>query len=116
MDFYTIYKGLCEEKGKSATGVAVSLGISRSVVNNWKNGGIPNSSTLNKLAKYFNISTDYLLGNSDIRNPISKENDMEETAKVALFGGDGDVTDEMWQEVKDYVDFVKQRKNKKDDT
>lgn len=34
----------------------------------------------------------------------------ENEIKVALFGGDGIVTDEMWQEVKNFVAFVKQKK------
>ena len=36
-----------------------------------------------------------------------------EDVKVALFGGDGEVTDEMWDEVTSFVEFVKQ-KHKKD--
>lgn len=35
----------------------------------------PDNETLTKLAKYFNVSTDYLLGNSDIKNPC-KEDDL----------------------------------------
>ena len=36
----------------------------------------------------------------------------EDDIKVALFGGSGEVTDEMWQEVKNFAEFVK-NKNKK---
>ena len=32
--------------------------------------------------------------------------------KIALFGGDGDVTDEMWEEVKRFVEFVKSKKDR----
>ncbi len=36
----------------------------------------------------------------------------ENEIKVALFGGDGVVTEEMWQEVKNFVEFVKHKKDK----
>ena len=35
----------------------------------------------------------------------------DETLKVALFGGDGEVTDEMWNEVKRYARYIKERGN-----
>ena len=36
----------------------------------------------------------------------------EDEIKIALFGGDGDVTDEMWEEVKRFVEFVKSKKDR----
>ena len=36
----------------------------------------------------------------------------EDIAKVALFGGDKEVTDEMWDEVKNYVEYIKQKHSK----
>ncbi len=36
----------------------------------------------------------------------------EEDIKLALFGGDDTVTDEMWEEVKSFVEFVKQKRGK----
>ena len=35
----------------------------------------------------------------------------EQSLKVALFGGDSTVTDEMWNEVKRYAQYVKEREN-----
>lgn len=39
-------------------------------------------------------------------NPASSA---EDEVKVALFGGDGEVTDEMWEEVKKFADYVKNK-------
>ena len=36
----------------------------------------------------------------------------EHEIKVALFGGEQEVTDEMWEEVKRFVEFIKQKKDK----
>ncbi len=46
------------------------------------------------------------------RTTVSSENGISENEiKVALFGGDGEVTEEMWQEVKRFVEFVKHKKD-----
>ena len=36
----------------------------------------------------------------------------ENEIKVALFGGDSEVSEEMWQEVKNFIAFVKQKKDR----
>ena len=43
--------------------LAAALGVSKQCVSNWENDYIqPSVDMLIKLAKYFNVSTDYLLG------------------------------------------------------
>lgn len=43
---------------------------------------------------------------------LSREGGISESEiKVALFGGDNEVSDEMWQEVKNFIAFVKQKKD-----
>lgn len=115
MTFYDRYQQLCVEAGSSATGVAVSVGISRASVSDWKNkGAVPSASSLKKIADYFGVSTDYLLGKTDIKNPPDQQSP-EEIAKVALFGGDGEVTDDMWNEVKGFVEFIKDKRKREND-
>lgn len=108
MYFFTNYQSLCKEHGKSATGVALELGFSRASVSKWKNGSVPNADILSAIADYFDVSVDYLLGNTEIRNPVNNQSP-DDIAKVALFGGDREVTEEMWNEVKDYVEYIKQK-------
>lgn len=111
MCFFTKYEQLCKEKNLSPTGVAIKLGISRASVTKWRNGAIPTSETLSLLASFFGVSVDYLLNNTDVKNPPNQQ-DPEDIAKVALFGGNGEVTPEMWQEVKDFVEYVKAKHKK----
>ena len=59
---------------------------------------------LSKIAEYFSVTVDYLLG-----APVTPAD--EQSLKVALFGGDTFVTDDMWNEVKRYAEFIKERKN-----
>ena len=61
--FYERFEWLCEEKGVTPTQAARDAGIRQSVVSMWKKrGSTPSGKTLNKLAEYFEVSTDYLLG------------------------------------------------------
>ena len=63
MTFWKRYCELCSQKGTSPNAVASQLGFSNATCTKWKNGSIPSSKSLAKIAEYFNVSTDYLLGN-----------------------------------------------------
>lgn len=61
--FYDIFSKLCQERGIKPSKAADECGINKSNVSNWKNNGyIPRGDALKKLATYFNVSVDYLLG------------------------------------------------------
>lgn len=108
--FFDRFQALCEEKGISVYRACTDIGLNRSAVAKWKAGGKPNGTTAGKLADYFCVSADYLLGLSDQREPIPPT---QEQIKFALFGGDGEITDEMYEEVKQFAAFVKQREARK---
>lgn len=79
--FYDIYVQLCNKKGISPSRLAEELGISKSSVTKWKQSSemIPRSDALQKIAKYFDVSTDYLLG-------IKKEpSDLKDTEDSPAF-------------------------------
>jgi transcriptional regulator with XRE-family HTH domain len=72
--FGTRVKYLREKSGLSMEQLAAKLGVSKSRVNMWENNGtIPRGDVLIQLAKYFEVSTDYLLGNDD-DSAISESN------------------------------------------
>lgn len=67
--FYSKIIELCSEEGISPTAfIETILKMSRSNITKWKDGKVPKSDTVNKIAAYFGVSTDYLLGNSDTKN------------------------------------------------
>ena len=43
------------------------LSLAHGNVTNWNKGAVPKGETLNKIADYFNVSTDYLLGKTEKR-------------------------------------------------
>lgn len=108
MTFYERYAFLCHEYGKSPTGVGSELSIDRATINYWKNNHVPKTQALIKISNYFNVSVDYLLGKTEIRTPFNNQSP-DDISKVALFGGSEEVTEEMWNEVKNYVEFIKQK-------
>ncbi len=63
--FWSNFVKLCNEHGTSPNAIAKELGISSGSVTGWKNGAFPRDGTLIKIAVYFNVSTDYLLGKTD---------------------------------------------------
>ena len=61
--FYDVYSELCKQRGVSPTGAALEMGIARSTVSAWRNGGrTPSGAVLQKVADYFGVTTDHLLG------------------------------------------------------
>ena len=114
---YDRIKGLCEKRGLSVSKLALELGISKSTfswIKNYPERKI-NTTTAKKISDYFGVSVDYLLNGEESLNVIPVS---EDDIKVALFNGDTNVTDEMWQEVKDFAEMValkyKYKKEKND--
>lgn len=59
-------KELREQKGLSQDAFSKDIGVSQSTVGNWESGTRqPKMAVLEKIARYFDVSTDYLLGRSD---------------------------------------------------
>lgn len=58
---------LCKEKGISISKMIKDLSLAHGNVTNWNKGAVPKGETLNKIADYFNVSTDYLLGKTEKR-------------------------------------------------
>lgn len=105
-------KQLRKRDGLSQTEFAKKFNISTGTIGNWETGARePDASTMMKIAKFFNVTVDYLLGETD--NP-GKPMRTTDDVKVALFGGDGEVTDEMWDEVVRFAEFVKSKHSKGD--
>ena len=48
---YDAFKQRCKEKGYSASSLVTELGISKSNITNWKNGGNPSYDILIKMAQ-----------------------------------------------------------------
>ena len=61
---YELLLSLCKENGISITNLCLEITGSRGNLNTWKKGNI-NPTVLSKIADYFGVSTDYLLGREE---------------------------------------------------
>lgn len=64
--FYTRFIELCQRRGLTPGGAAARIGFNRASVNVWrKSGNPPKKELLVKIAEFFGVTTDYLLGLED---------------------------------------------------
>lgn len=104
---------LAKKQGLSVFDLAEKLNLSRNSIYSWKKSS-PKAETLEKVAEYFDVTTDYLLGRTD--NPNS--NNLEEDEITTFFRvNTEDLTesekDQLREELKEYLEFMKSRlKNK----
>ena len=111
--FWETFVRLCNEKGTRPNPVAKELGIASGTLTWWKNGRIPSSSTLHKIADYFGVTVEYLLGKEE--KGAKKENpSVEEEFKIALFGGKENVSEEKWDQIMNYAKFLIEQDKKGD--
>lgn len=72
--FYQRLISLCEENGVEISNVLKATGMSTSKGTAWKTGTQPKADQLIPLCRYFNVSLDYLCGESDIKQSAEKLN------------------------------------------
>ncbi|UOQ85657.1 helix-turn-helix domain-containing protein [Gracilibacillus salinarum] len=64
MTVFERVKKLCDEQGMSIVELEEKIGFGRNSLYKWKKQN-PKTETLEKVADYFDVSTDYLLGRTD---------------------------------------------------
>ena len=79
--FFERYAELCKEAGETPNSVAKIIGASSGSVTAWKNGTDPRNATLSKIADYFGVSTDYLLGKEAKKAPALTAKDERDIAR-----------------------------------
>lgn len=117
--FYDIYCELCQKHGLTPSGAATKIGFNRASVTMWKNTGkAPKQDLLVRIADYFGVSVDYLLGKENAPTETGKR--IMEDFKAAFFEGYGeDLPEEeketLWEDAREYAKFkMLQKKQRKD--
>lgn len=82
-------KELRDEAGLSQGDIAEKFSVAQNTVSSWENGKRdPDTDTVKKIAAFFDVSIDYLLGVSDIKKAPSEEDaglSAEEAELLELF-------------------------------
>lgn len=63
--FWSVFVGLCAQRGVSPNAVAKELALSSGSVTSWKGGAIPRPTTIKKIADYFAVSPDLFSAETD---------------------------------------------------
>lgn len=107
-------KELADKQKISITRLEENLDFGKNYLYKWKKSS-PNSETLQKVADYFQVSTDYLLGRTDVKEiPTKKEPSIDDDDILTLYRIDTDGLSEedisdMRTELEEYNQFMRER-------
>ncbi|MDN5276299.1 MAG: hypothetical protein PWR01_264 [Clostridiales bacterium] len=102
---------LRKERKMTQTDLGKILGLSTSAIGMYEQGRRdPDSNTLQKIADIFNVTVDYLLGRSDIRNPyiFDEKKSTENNKKCCII-----VDENEFISVKELCEFINKNKKRK---
>ncbi|MCL2488208.1 MAG: helix-turn-helix domain-containing protein [Oscillospiraceae bacterium] len=105
--FWERYSELSTKKDGSPNGTAKILGFPSGSITAWSKDVMPVTKTIQKIAEYFGVSTDYLLGEDNPNSP--EEQPLNESVLKILSAADGMSLDEI-NELLDFVSYIKSKR------
>lgn len=103
--FWIILTELCLQNNITPSNLVEKIGIARGSVTKWKNGSIPQSSTLQKIADYFGVTVDYLLGKTDQKEKPSDTEDLTAFEHI-IIERLRTLSPEKLREAESYIDYL----------
>ena len=108
-----LIKFLCNKKGITVSALGVELGLGKNSITRWDENK-PSVDRVQKVADYFGVSVDYLLGRTDDPHPVPSNDDVKKAideyvknkgkqSTVIRYNGKEqtyetlDITDEEWE-------------------
>jgi len=89
--------------------LAAYLGVSRPTVAGYERNKEPNQETLTKIAAFFGVTVDYLLGRTEVRGPV-------QTAATSRSDGyDKELPPEALKSIEDFKEFIRRKYGPKKD-
>lgn len=106
-------KALRKRANLTQTELGEKLGVKKNAVSKWECGRVDDipASKIKAMSVLFGVPISYLVDDDDTAGGTA-ERVTDEEIKFALFGGDGEITDEMYEEVKRFAAYVKERQKK----
>ncbi|ECB9650036.1 helix-turn-helix transcriptional regulator [Listeria monocytogenes] len=98
-------KKLSAKRGITISQLTSELEMGENSIYRWKTQK-PALDKLQKVADYFNVSIDYLVGRTD--NPLIDHDVPDEVATIAAHI-DSNATDEDMKKILEYIDFIQQK-------
>ena len=101
---------LMREQNINQVGLSSEIGVTQSTLSRNINGvHRPKAEIVERIANFFNVSTDYLLGKTDDRNATASAAPELEGVKLALYNQTEELTEEQLQDVLKFVEFIKNK-------
>mgnify|MGYP001386865303 CR=1 FL=1 len=98
---------LLNEKGVEQKALAEYLGVHPQVITEWKGGRKKSYMRyIDKIAAFFEVSTDYILGNDPIKNRSTLSNAELNVELETLINDILNLPPSQIEKVRDYVDFL----------
>ena len=114
--FFDIFKLLCEKKGVSPKRATEDIGLSNSITTKWKKtGATPKGDTLQRIADYFGVTTDYLLTGEETKKAPTQEGERkvsDDDIKFALWGT-REIDDDVLDRVRQFAKFAQENEKNK---
>ena len=102
MDFGNRLRKLRKEKNMTQEELAKLINSTKANISKYETGKVePNIETIRFFADYFDVSVDYLLDKTNVR----RQHD------VLAFHTTADLTEEEWEEIKNYVDYIRSKRD-----
>lgn len=80
---YDNFLKLCNDIGKTPSAAALDMGLSKTTVNRWKNGGGVTDATALKIANYFGITVEELKTGTKNEPSVPKDEEVERNDAVS---------------------------------
>lgn len=113
MTFYENYVQLCNQINKSPSAVAIELKIGKPSVTRWKSGVKPRYATAMKVANYFGVTVEDLMGESKgegiKKGPIPKDGAVSSAAQELL----GFLDSASGEELADVIKYIRYLKSQR---
>ncbi len=112
MEFKYNLRNLRREKGVTVYDSSKSIGVCHQTISKWENGkAIPSGENAQKLAEYFGVTIDYLLGrnNSSIDDLLTPDEVINITNNKKFLKDFSSLKDEQQKEVLDFIAFLRKR-------
>lgn len=93
------------DRGLRQEDIGAIVHVGKSTVSQWENNiHVPDIETIVKIANYLNVTSDYLLGLTNVRNPIET---------IAAHHEGEEWTEEELEEIERFKEFVRMKRHQK---
>ena len=104
-------KNLRESMGLTQTELGDKLGVKKNAVSKWECGRVEDipTSKIKALANLFGVAPSFLIDDDADDGVPTRSIPSDEDIQFALFGGRDEITEKMYEEVKSFAAYLKQR-------